>query len=61
MIVGPKEIDMLIHAAPMAHRPHPHEPDAPEPGGLPVEPDQGPVPPILPDDGEHDGVVDPEA
>jgi hypothetical protein len=28
---------------------------------LPVEPDQGPVPPGIPADPEHDRVVDPEA
>lgn len=50
----------LMQASNPAHRPHPHEPADPEPGGLPVEPDQGPVPPVLPEDGEHEGVVDPE-
>jgi hypothetical protein len=34
--------------------------DDPEPGQLPVEPDQGPVSPIIPDDPEHERVVDPE-
>ncbi len=33
----------------------------PEPGMLPVEPDQGPVPPAIPEDPEHDRTVDPEA
>jgi hypothetical protein len=32
-----------------------------EPGMLPVEPDTGPVTPGIPDDPEHDRVVDPEA
>jgi hypothetical protein len=33
----------------------------PEPGQLPVEPDEGPVGPAIPEDPEHDRVVDPEA
>jgi hypothetical protein len=33
----------------------------PEPGMLPVEPDQGPVPAVIPADPEHDRVIDPEA
>ena len=50
----------------MATRKHhkPHERDLgeedPEPGQLPVEPDQGPVVPAIPEDPEHDRVVDPE-
>jgi len=32
-----------------------------EPAQLPVEPDQGPVAPVIPEDPEHDRVVDPEA
>ena len=51
---------MLTHASHKPHRPHTSEPDDPEPGALPVDPDQGPMPPILPEDGEHEGVVDPE-
>ena len=48
------------------HKPHhpplPHsEPDDPEPGMLPIEPDQGLVPTHIPDDPEHDRVIDPEA
>jgi hypothetical protein len=35
--------------------------DDPEPGMLPVEPDQGPVPPAIPENPENDRVVDPEA
>ncbi len=51
----------------MSHAPHkPHHRDAeegddPEPGSMPVDPDQGPVPPVIPGDPEHDLVVDPEA
>ena len=45
------------------HRPHhtpPHTPDEEQPGMLPVEPDQGLVPPAIPDDPEHDRAGDPE-
>ena len=31
------------------------------PGQLPIEPDHGLVPPLIPDDAEHDRIVDPEA
>ncbi len=46
------------------HKPyHPSQdvPDEFEPGSLPVEPDEGPVPAGIPDDPEHDRVIDPEA
>ena len=36
-------------------------PDEFEPGESPVEPDEGPVPASIPDDPEHDRVVDPAA
>jgi hypothetical protein len=32
-----------------------------DPAMLPIEPDEGPVPPAIPDDPEHDRQVDPEA
>lgn len=40
---------------------HPNEddPDEFEPGPLPVEPDEGPVPAVIPEDPEHERVVDP--
>jgi hypothetical protein len=42
------------------HKPHPHtEEQDEEPGHLPVEPDNGPVPPAIPPDEEHDRVQDP--
>ncbi len=31
------------------------------PGQMPIEPDHGLVPPLIPDDPEHDRMVDPEA
>ena len=42
--------------------PHPgHDvPDEFVPGSMPVEPDEGPVPDGIPDDPEHDRVIDPE-
>jgi len=46
------------------HKPHPSHDvaaDDPEPGMLPVDPDQGPVPPVIPADPEHDRVIDPQA
>ena len=36
-------------------------PDEFEPGGPPVEPDEGPVPAPIPEDPEHERVVDPAA
>ena len=45
--------------------PHPTRVDEAEqnsdPGMLPVAPDQGPVPAVIPADPGHDRVVDPEA
>ena len=43
------------------HTPADQAENDPEPGMLPVEPDQGPVPPAIPADPEHDRLVDPEA
>jgi hypothetical protein len=42
--------------------PHPNHdvPDDFEPGSIPTEPDEGPVPAIIEDDPEHDRLVDPE-
>jgi hypothetical protein len=45
-----------------AHKPHLPDNDVPdefEPGAPPVEPDQGPMPPAIPDDPEHDRTIDP--
>lgn len=44
------------------HKPHPvHDvPDDLVPGSMPVQPDNGPIPAPIPDDGEDDAVVDPE-
>jgi hypothetical protein len=46
------------------HKPHPpsnNVPDEFEPGAPPVEPDEGAVPSHIPDDPEHDRVIDPGA
>lgn len=50
----------------LTHFPKPHYPkqDLPEefePGAQPVEPDEGPVPASIPDDPEHERVIDPGA
>ena len=53
----------MMHLAPHKYRGSKVD-DAQEqsdPAMLPVEPDQGLVPPAIPDDPEHDRVVDPEA
>lgn len=45
-----------------AHKPHHPDNDVPEefePGAPPVEPDEGPVLPAIPDDPEHDRAIDP--
>lgn len=55
---------MVTHKPHKPHTPHPShdvEADDPEPGMLPVDPDQGPVPPVIPLDPEHERIVDPEA
>ena len=52
---------MLPRTPRKPHRSHIEEPDDSEPVPLPVDPDQGPVPPIIPEDPEHDRIVDPEA
>lgn len=44
------------------HKPHPvHDvPDDLVPGSMPVEPDDGPIPAPVPDEGDEDAVIDPE-
>jgi hypothetical protein len=46
---------------PHHHPGHLQDPDDFEPNLLPVDPDQGPVPALIPTDPEHDRMVDPEA
>ena len=43
------------------HRPSHDVPAEREPPELPVEPDEGLIPPVIPDDPEHDRVIDPAA
>ena len=57
-----------MNASPQAathapHKPHHHTPDADdfEPNLLPVDPDQGLGPPVIPAAPEHERSVDPEA
>ncbi len=51
---------MLSHLSRKSHRMLARESDDPDPGPLPVEPVEGLVPPDIPDDPEHDRVVEPE-
>jgi hypothetical protein len=44
---------------PEPHRPHHDVPAEPEQPELPVEPDEGLIPPAIPEDPEHDRLVDP--
>lgn len=46
----------------LLHKPHSPNTDVPEefePTTLPIDPDEGPVPANIPDDPEHERVVDP--
>lgn len=43
-----------------SHRIPVREPDESEGAPLPVEPDEGLVPPMIPEDPEHDRMIDPE-
>lgn len=43
-----------------SHLPHHDVPDELEPGVPPIKPDEGPVPAMIPDDPEHDRLVDPD-
>lgn len=43
------------------HGIHTEDAEDPEPGLLPVDPDQGLIQPAIPADPEHDRTIDPEA
>ena len=59
---NPEHRTMATHTPHKPHRTHAEEAEIdPEPGMLPVEPDEGVVPPAIPTDPEHDRMVDPEA
>ena len=45
---------------PSGHRTPVREPDEDDGVPMPIEPDEGPVPARIPDDSEHDRVIDPE-
>jgi hypothetical protein len=47
--------------APAPHRPNLDVPEEREPPELPVEPDEGLIPPLIPEDPEHDRLIDPAA
>ena len=51
---------MLARTRVRLHRSPVEEPDELEPGSMPVDPDDGLVLPIIPEDPEHDRVIDPE-
>ena len=51
---------MPNHTPHKPHHRHAEDEDDPEPGMLPVEPDTGPIPPIVPADHEHERDADPE-
>jgi hypothetical protein len=55
------EIQMSNRKPSKPQRTHVEEPDDSEPGMLPVDPDEGPIAPVVPGDAEHDHGVDPEA
>jgi hypothetical protein len=45
----------------MSHRPDHDVPEEREQPDLPVEPDEGPISPLIPDDPEHERLTDPAA
>ncbi len=51
---------MRLSAQRKSHRSPIEEPEDPDGAPMPVEPDEGPVPAMIPDDPEHDRVIDPE-
>jgi hypothetical protein len=51
---------MIAYTLHRPSAPHGEDPNDPEPGAPPVEPDLGPVPPIADPDHEHERVIDPE-
>lgn len=62
MVLNLPEHRMATHTPHKTHRTHGEDAEIdPEPGMLPVEPDEGMVQPAIPTDPEHDRLVDPEA
>ena len=51
---------MRLSAQRKSHRSPIEEPEDPDGAPMPVEPDEGPIPAMIPDDPEHDRVIDPE-
>ena len=50
----------MTPAQSQSHRIPVREPDEPDGVPMPIEPDEGAVPARIPEDSEHDRVVDPE-
>ena len=51
---------MTRSTLPKSHRAPISEPDEPDGAPVPIELDEGLVPAMIPDDPEHDRVIDPE-
>ena len=62
MAAPPKDQEKAMSTPYQLHRPNPlhDDEDDPEPGLPPIEPGEGPAPPIIEPDPEHERVVDPE-
>lgn len=56
-----RNLTMSSHRVPKSHRPSHDVPEEREPPELPVELDEGLIPPVIPDDPEHERLIDPEA
>lgn len=50
---------MTLHMLNRLKRIYNEGPDVPEPDSHPVEPDEGPIQPAIPEDPEHDRTIDP--
>lgn len=50
---------MTLHMLNSLNRIYNERPDEPEPDSHPVEPDEGPIQPAIPEDPEHDRTIDP--
>lgn len=56
-----RSLTMFRNQIPKSHRPIHDVPEEREPPELPVEPDEGLIPPVIPDDPEHERLIDPAA
>lgn len=55
-----RSLTMSSNRIARSHRPNHDVPEEREPPELPVEPDEGLIPPVIPDDPEHERLIDPE-